>query len=288
MRRRLLATSLLLWVSLGGPLVWARPYRVLVTRTPRSTSGGNVELGARYQGLFAGRGHTVVPGQPPIEPRSFHQIGATFRWGIFDRLELGFEAAAILFHRAGSGDVEVAGGEVAATLHGRLLNTRNHLLGVFAGFTFPTGPSDVDILPPFWADGTFDVDVLLLYELSLPHSVRLMVDVGYAHHGTRDPAGAVPSFDIPDALRWDFAVAFHVGRQVLLSLELNARHYFDPELTPLWTNNQHILSLMPDLRVELAPQLVLEAGVGFGLTSATREIFVVRILTGLTYELSLY
>jgi hypothetical protein len=84
------------------------------------------------------------------------------------------------------------------------------------------------------------------------------------------------------------ALAVHLGHRVLASLELNGREYFDRVLTPFWVDNQHILELTPGLRLEITPRLVLEAGVGIGLTPATRDIYAVRAVAGLTYEFSLY
>jgi hypothetical protein len=239
-------------------------------------------MGLRYQALFAGEGRAH------IEPRSVHQLAGTLRWGIIPQLELGFEGSLIIFHQANSDDAEVAAGDIGISLLGRFLHTRHHLLGVYLSLDFPTGPSDVDILPPFWADGTWDFQALLLYELAITPNIRLVLDMGYVHHGTRDPAGALPTFDVPDAFRWDLGSAFHIGRDVLLFLELHGRHYFQEDLTPFWVDNQHLLAVAPGVRIETIPQLVLEIGLGFGLTREAREIYLVRLLVGLTYEFNIY
>jgi hypothetical protein len=283
--RRLIAVQMLLIGALPSE-AHARPYRVVNAHGPSSTGGGNLELGLRYQGFFVGQGRDH-PTLGHLEPGSFNQLAGTVRWGIIDPLELGLEASAIFFHDLDSEDVEVAAGDLIVSLQGRVLKTRHHLLGLFAGLTVPTGPSDVDSLPPFWADGTLDVEALLLYELAL-QPFRLIVDAGYVHAGTRDPTGGGLVFDVPDAFRWDLAGALHLGRRFLVCLELHGRHYFRADVTPFWVDNQHLLELIPGVRVELVPRLVLEAALGFALTRAAREMFILRAQAGFTYEFNLY
>lgn len=265
----------------------ARPYRLLVTRSPASTGAGNLETGLRYQGLFAGSGREIA-GQPAVDPHNMHQISASLRWGVIQQLELGFELSGIIFHDPTSDTLDIAFGDVIATLQGRLLRSKHHRLGLFLGFALPTGPSDVDVLPPFWADGTFDITALLLYELAPTRDFRLVFNVGYIHHGTRERGDTLPEFDVPDAFSWDVGAAVHFGRRLLGFAEISGRHYFRDEITPVWLDNANIVELRPGLRIETIPRLVLELGVGVALTSGTQEIFIFRALAGLTYEAALY
>ena len=130
--------------------------------------------------------------------------------------------------------------------------------------------------------------MLLLYECAITRSFRLVLDAGYVHNGTRDPAGRYATFDVPDAVRWDFGAAVHIGEMVMLSGEFRGLHYFDRMITPVWEDNQHLVEFAPGLRLEVTPGLVLEAALGFGLTRAVREMHLVRLIAGLTYEFPVY
>ncbi|MCA9666641.1 MAG: transporter [Myxococcales bacterium] len=289
MTRRLLIVAVvsLSWLLAAAP-VEARPYRLLVARSPASTGAGNLEIGARYQGLYLGNGRDATAGLAAIDPGNLHQISASVRWGIISQLELGFELSGVIFHNPASGETEGAFGDIIATLQGRILSLKRHRLGLFVGFAFPTGPSDVDALPPFWADGTFDVTALLLYELAPTRRFRLVLNAGYNHNGKRDRGDTLPSFDVPDAFIWDIGAAVHFGRRVLAFAELSGRHYFRADVTPVWVDNAHIVELRPSLRVETIPRLVLEVGFGIALTPAAHDMYILRALVGMTYEFSIY
>jgi hypothetical protein len=259
----------------------ARPYRVIVTRTPRTTGEGNFEIGARYQGLFLGEGLGFDPGE-------FHQLAATLRWGIIDGLELDAEGSVILFQDPADPNVFIAtAGDVRVAMQARVLRVGASILGVFAGLTAPTGPSEIDTLPPFFADGTLDGEILALYELAPTGALRILLDGGYVFQGTRD-RGGLGDFDVPDALKYDVAASFAIGRYMQASLELNGRHYFDDAISPVWVQNADIIEVTPGFRVEVTPGLVFEAGAGIGLNDDTQAIYKLRIHAGLTYEFSAY
>jgi hypothetical protein len=260
----------------------AHPYRLITARSARQTAPGDFELGLRYQGLLDG------DGLGGLEPEGFHQVAASLRVGVVDRLELEAEASFIVFHDAGSRSASVEPGDVKLGAQVQLLRAGPSLLGIYLGFTLPTGPSDIDVLPPFFADGTFDFEGLLLYEAAPGGGpVRLVFDAGYIVDGTRErpelPGG---SFDVPNAFRYDAAIAVSATPRLQLSLELNGRYYSDPVITPVWRDDQHILEVTPGLRFEPSPGFVLEAGAGIALNDDTRRIYKVRALAGLTYELS--
>jgi hypothetical protein len=253
----------------------------MTARTPRQPEAGEFELGARYQGLFAGSGLG-------FDPEHYDQLAASLRWGIVDWLELETEGSFIVFHDiADGGSTKVDFGDVRLAVQTRILRSGPHLLGIYTGLTLPTGPSNIDVLPPFFADGTLDFEGLVLYELAPIDSLRLIANLGWISQGTRTRAPA-PSFDVPDALRYDLALALNLGSSVQLSLELNGRYHTDKKITPVWLDNQHILELTPGVRIEMTPRLVLEAGAGFAMNDDTRRIYKVRALVGLTYEFSLY
>jgi hypothetical protein len=283
---RSLKMVLSLALLLASAPALGRPYRLVATQTPRSTGGGNLEVGGYYEGFFLGDGRLYAPLGRAIDPQSFQEIGATVRWGIIKQLELGLRASAILFHKPGAEDIDAAFGDLVASLQGRFLTTRHHLLGLYTDFSIPTGPADVDALPPFWSDGTFDFEILALYELAyLPF--RLAVDAGYVHAGTRTLASG-RDFDVPDAFRWDLAVALNLFTRFLFSLELGGRHYVRADVTPFWVDNANLVELTPAVRIETIPRLVFEAGIGFGLTRDAREMFLLHARAGVTYEFNMY
>ena len=112
MTRRLLIVAVvsLSWLLAAAP-VEARPYRLLVARSPASTGAGNLEIGARYQGLYLGNGRDATAGLAAIDPGNLHQISASVRWGIISQLELGFELSGVIFHNPASGETEGAFGD---------------------------------------------------------------------------------------------------------------------------------------------------------------------------------
>lgn len=255
----------------------ARPYRALHARTPRSTSEGKLELGLRYQGLFLGNGRGFDPG-------NFHQLAATFRWGALDALELELEAPGILFPESvDAEDSDIAAGDIRLAAQLGLIRDGAVRLGVLVGVTVPTGPSSNDLLPPFFHDGTLDAEGLLLLEIAPGRTFRFIADVGYLLQGTRE-RGARSDFDVPNAIRYDLALGLNLGPHSLLLLELVGRHYLDPGITPIWTDNADIVELAPGFRLETSPGLVLELGAGFALDRATEDIFRFRLLAGFTYE----
>jgi hypothetical protein len=283
-RRRVCATTTLIALLAFAPPVRARPYRLITTRTPLTLEAGHFELGARYQGLLEGDG-TLAGG---LTPADFHQIAGTLRIGVTDWLELETEVSAIIFHELGHDSASIDPGDVKVAAQVRLLHEGVHTLGIYLGVTLPTGPADVDVLPPFFADGTLDVEGLLLYEIRPARPVRLVMDAGWVHDGTRVRGHGLPDFDVPDAFRYDAAVAIHAGSRLLVLLEVNGRYYTDKVITPVWTDNQHIVEVSPGLRLELVPRLVLEAGAGIAVTDAARAIYRVRAQAGLTYEIAVF
>ena len=52
----------------------------------------------------------------------------------------------------------------------------------------------------------------------------------------------------------------------------------------MWTNNQHLIEIIPGARFEIIPRLVLEAGIGIAVTPWLRELYQLRLLLGVTYE----
>lgn len=234
----------------------------------------------RYQGLLFGEGNGIV------QPGAMNQLAATLRWGVVDALELDLEAAGLVFQdNINDNEIEIALGDVRLAAQIGLVRQGTARLGLFFGVTLPTGPSAEDTLPPYFHDGTFDGEGMLLFELVPSDVFRLIFDLGYLIQGVRD-RGGLGDFDVPDALRYDVAMGLHLGRRALLLFELNGRHYFDNQITPVWVDNDNILEISPGLRVETAPGWVFEVGAGFGLNEDTQEIHRLRVQAGFTYEFS--
>lgn len=266
-------------LALFASLAEARPYRVMTARTARTTDPGDIELGLRYQGLLLGEGRGFDPG-------NFHQLAMTFRVGLLEFLMLDVEASGILSAEAPNDeDLQLAPGDLKLSLQARLVETNQARFGIFFGAVLPTGPSEVDLLPPFFADGTLDFEGLLLLEIGTKAPVRLILDGGFLFQGERD-RGALGDFDVPDAIRYDIALAFRPGERALFAIELNGRHYLDPVITPLWTENDDIIELTPGFRFETGPGLVLEVGAGIALNDDTEDIYKLRVHAGFTYEFS--
>src|SRR5262249_2045973 len=210
-----------------------KPYRLITARAGKQARGGDLELGLRYMGLIDGDGI----------PDSFHQIAFTMRWGVFDRLELEAEASVIVWHEVGSRSADVDPGDIKLAGQAQLVHSSPHILATYLGFTFPTAPSN-PVLPPNFADGTFDIEALLIYELDPPHApVRLIFDAGWESLGKYKQGDCGCDFDVPDAFRYDAAVAIHAGWRVQFSLELNGRHHTDRPITPYWTATHPIPQL---------------------------------------------
>jgi hypothetical protein len=275
--KKLIAVMLLLFAAPAS----AEPYRLIQARSGRQARGGNLELGLRYQGLIDGEGDEGEP-----IPDNFHQIAFSLRWGVIDRLELEAEASVIVWHQLGDPHADVDPGDIKLGGQVQLLRERPHILATYLNFTFPTAPSNPS-LPPQFADGTFDVEALLIYELDASRFVRLIFNVGWeflGHYKDRP----YDTFDIPDAFRYDAAIALHPTARLQLSLELNGRYHTDRVITPVWINNQSILELTPGLRIEITPRWVFEGGAGIALNDDTRAMYKVHVLAGVTYEFPVY
>ena len=272
--RKLIVAMLLL---LAAPAS-AEPYRLIQARSGRQAHGGNLELGLRYQGLIDGEGGDGEP-----IPDNFHQIAGTLRWGVFDRLELEAEASMIVWHHIGDPHADVDPGDIKLGGQVQLIREYPHILATYIGFTFPTAPSN-PALPPQFADGTFDVEALLIYEVDPSRFVRLIFNVGWEFLGKYKDI----DFDVPDAFRYDAAIALHPTSRLQFSLELNGRYHTDRVITPIWVNNQSILELTPGLRIEITPRWVFEGGAGIALNDDTRAMYKVHILAGVTYEFPIY
>jgi hypothetical protein len=253
----------------------AKPYRAMVTHTAATTPGGHVEVGARYQGFFLGVGRSGV------NASNWHQVAASARWGIIDHLELDLQLEALVDWSPG-GRANAYFGDIPLAIHWTFLDRPKFAFGVFGRVTFPTGPSNIDVLPPMLSDGTWDGELTLIGEVRPSPWFRLMANVGFLYHHIRNrPAG---QFDVPEAIRWGVAGTFNLGKQWLLSLEALGLHFFRADITPVWTNNQHLVEIIPGVRFEIIARLVLEAGVGISVTPQLRELWQLRPLIGLTYE----
>ncbi len=265
------------------PLASARPFRAMVTRTAVTTGPQNLELGLRYQGFFAGDLNSV----------GYSQLSPGVRFGIVDRLELNLYLDLMLIHQPSPG-FNVYVGDVPVGLQFTFVDTRPFALGIWGRLTIPAGSSlfqrlSVDLqdrIPPSLSDGTWDGEATLIAEFRISQDFRLMANVGYLLNGVRQRSGN-GSFDIPDAVLYNFAATLNVGERVLLGVEMTGRSYFDRVITPVWTNNAHQIEVLPHARFEVVPNLVLEVAVGLGLTRDLGEIYRLRLLLGFTYEFDL-
>ncbi|MBK7861116.1 MAG: hypothetical protein IPJ65_21400 [Archangiaceae bacterium] len=258
----------------------ARPYRAIVNRTAETTPGGHLELGASYQGFLFGVGH---PGFPSV--LHWHQVAAHARWGIIDGLELDLQAEALISYVPSPGVTAHAYfGDLPIGLQWTFLDRPKWALGIWGRVTIPTGPSRIDELPPTLSDGTWDGELTFLAEVRPNHGFRLLANVGFLYHHVRE-RGPDPDFDVPEAVKWGVSATFNLGNRWLFALEAVGHHFFRPDITPVWTNNQHLIEVIPGVRFEIIPRLVLEAGLGIAVTPQLRELYQVRPLLGLTYEL---
>lgn len=262
----------------------ARPFRAMVTRTAVTTGPQNLELGLRYQGYYGGDdlnsvGHT--------------QLSPGVRFGIVEKLELDIYFDLMLLHQRSS-PLSVYAGDVPVGLQFTFLDTQFFAMGVWGRLTIPVGASNFerlpislqDRIPPSLSDGTWDAEGTLILEVRPTNTFRLMANVGYLFHGTRQRPGA-GAFDVPDAIRYDLAATLNLGERWLLGVEMIGRWYFAPAITPMWTNNAHQIEVLPSVRFEIVPNLVLEAALGVGLTRDLGQIYRVRALLGFTYEFDL-
>ncbi|MFY0571579.1 hypothetical protein ACN28E_48215 [Archangium lansingense] len=264
-------------VSLLAPAAWAKPYRAMVTRTAETTRSGNMELGLRYQGFFALDSDKSLP---------YHQVSPSIRWGILDNLEANVYFEVLGLGMPGQSDFEIAFGDIPLGLQWTFLETRPFALAAYARVTFPTGPSNQDAIPPSLSDGTWDYEGTLVGELRVSKDLRFMLNASYLHQGTRD-RGALPDFDVPDAVQLGVAGTYNLDNFTLVGLEIIGRRYFEPAITPVWTNNANQVEIIPVVRREVSPGLVLEAVAGIAVTPDLSSIYQFRVLLGGTYEFDL-
>ncbi|RKH74634.1 hypothetical protein [Corallococcus aberystwythensis] len=272
-RLPLVFLAALLAVSSAG----ARPYRAMVTRTASTTKAGNLELGLRYQGFFA---LDLDASQP------YQQISPSLRFGIVDNLEANLYVELLALGLPGDENFKVAFGDIPLGLQWTFLETSNAALAAYGRVTLPTGPSDEDGIIPSLSDGTWDYEGTLVGELRAGKDLRFMLNGSYLHQGTRD-RGALPEFDVPDAVQFALAATYNLDNFTMLGLEVVGRLYFEDVITPVWRDNAAQVEILPMVRHEAFPGLVLEAVAGVAVTEDLREIYQFRVLLGATYEFDL-
>jgi hypothetical protein len=278
--RNLLLTGCLATLTLALPhLAEARPYRSMITRTAETTSAGFMEFGLRYQGFMAGSGREddVI-----LESTPYHQLAAHLRYSLTSFLEIDTQVE-VLADLSNVEEPVIYFGDIPIGLQLTLASGEKGALGLFGRATIPTGPGHLDDLPPTLSDGTFDAEVTILGELRFSPSFRLMLNLGYLHHGTRD-RGELPDFDIPDAVRLNVAGTFNVDDKLLLGLELVSHSFLRKDITPVWLDNQHLVEVIASVRYEISPRLVLEAALGISVSKDLQQMYLLRPLLGLTYE----
>lgn len=272
-----LTLSLLVAVVLSAAGVEAKPYRAMVTRTAETTKSGNLELGLRYQGFFA---------LDLDESQPYHQVSPSLRFGIVNNLEANLYLEVLALGLPGEDEFKVAFGDIPLGLQWTFLETPRAALGVYGRVTLPTGPSDEDGILPSLSDGTWDWEGTLVGELRVSKDLRFMLNGGYLHQGTRDRDG-LPDFDVPDAVQVALAGTYNFDKYTMVGLEVVGRVYFEDAITPVWTDNANQVELIPVVRHEAFPGLVLEAVAGVAVTEELREIYQFRVLLGATYEFDL-
>ncbi|MBS1149523.1 MAG: hypothetical protein H6Q89_1221 [Myxococcaceae bacterium] len=259
-------------------LAEARPYRGMITRTAETTRKNHVEVGLRYQGFWFGAGRLGVP-----RASTWHQAAAHVRWGIIEGLELETQVEALIDFDPRSPPARAYFGDIPIGLQWTFFSRPKFALGVFARVTIPTGPGNLDMLPPTLSDGTLDVEGTFLAEIRPTTSFRVMFNVGFVYMGTRTRAPAA-AFEVPEAIKYGVAGTLNLGKRFLFALEVVGHSFFRPDITPLWTDNQHLVEVVPGARFEILPRLVLEAALGIAVTPQLRQIHQFRPLLGLTYE----
>ncbi len=277
MTARLPTFALVAAVSLLAPAAGAKPYRAMVTRTAETTRSGNLELGLRYQGFFALESERSLP---------YQQLSPSIRWGILDNLEANVYFELLGLGLPGDSDFRLAFGDIPLGLQWTFLETRPFALAAYGRVTFPTGPSDQDAIPPHLSDGTWDYEGTLVGELRVSKDLRFMLNASYLHHGTRD-RGALADFDVPDAVQLGLAGTYNLDNFTLVGLEIIGRRYFERAITPVWTDNATQVEIIPVVRREVFPGLVLEAVAGISVTPDLSNIYRFRALLGGTYEFDL-
>lgn len=274
-RRSLFALSSTL--CLLSTSAWAKPYRAMVTRTASVTRPGNLELGLRYQGFFSLDSEKALP---------YHQVSPSIRWGIVDNVEANVYFEVLGLGTPGESNFQIAFGDIPLGLQWTFLEAGPVALGAYGRVTFPTGPSDQDAVQPLLSDGTWDVEGTFIAEVRVNKDLRFMINPSYLHHGTRVRSGR-PDFDVPDALQLSLAGTYNIDNFTLVGLEVIGRRFFAPAITPVWTNNANQVEIIPVVRRELFPGLVLEAVAGIAVTPDLSDIYRFRVLLGGTYEFDL-
>jgi hypothetical protein len=276
---------LLAWVLLAAvpAASHARPFRAMVTRTAGTTNPANLELGLRYQGFLAGSGLEALP---------YHQLSLGVRFGLLEGLELNAYGDFMLLGLPGTAQFDAYLGDVPVGLQWTFVDLKFLAVGLWGRFTIPAGQSSfeslpsalTDRIPPALSDGTWDAEGVLVAELRPSRAFRVMFNLGYLYYGIRS-RGPDPDFEIPDAIRYDLAATLNVTDSLLIGVEAIGRSHLDRQITPAWTDNQHQIEIVPSLRLETIPDLVLEGALGISVTQDLRQIYLLRALLGLTYEL---
>lgn len=281
--RSLKSSMLLFGVCLVSvPLAEARPFRAMGTRTAITTGPQHLEAGLRYQGFFGG---------DDLDSLGYHQLTPSARFGIVKNLEVNLAFDVMLLTQRGSAVVSPYAGDAPLGLQFTFIDTPHFALGAFGRLTIPVGAGNFeqlaislqDRIPPSLSDGTWDAEGTLIIEVRPTTSFRVMGNAGYLFHGTRQRPGA-GAFDVPDAIRYDVAATVNLGDQWLIGVEMLGRSYFAAAVTPVWTDNAHQIEVLPSVRFEPIPNLVIEAAVGIGLTRGLGDIYRARALLGFTYE----
>ena len=265
---------LFLTTCIAASTAEAKPYRAMVTRTATTTKSGNLELGLRYQGFFA---------LDLDESQPYQQVSPSLRFGITDNLEANLYLELLALGLPGDEEFKVAFGDIPLGLQWTFLETSQAALAAYGRVTLPTGPSDEDGIIPSLSDGTWDWEGTLVGELRASKDLRFMLNAGYFHQGTRerDPR---PDFDVPDAVQLAVAGTYNLDKFTMLGLEVVSRFYFEDVITPVWRDNANQVEILPVVRHEAFPGLVLEAVAGIAVTENLREIYQFRLLLGATYE----
>ncbi|WP_224372122.1 transporter [Hyalangium versicolor] len=262
---------------LSATAVQAKPYRAMVTRTAETTRSGNLELGLRYQGFFS---LDFDKSQP------YQQISPSARFGIVDSLEANIYLEVLALGLPGDEEFKLAFGDIPIGLQWTFLEKPTFALAAYVRGTLPTGPSDLDTVLPTLSDGTWDVEGSLIAELRPSKDLRFMLNASYLRNGTRS-RGELADFDVPDAVQFGLAGAYNLDNFTLVGLEVVGRYFLEDAITPAWQDNAVQAEIIPVIRYEAFPGLVLEAVAGVSVTPGLWDIYQFRALLGGTYEFDL-